>query len=51
MIAQKVFASLPGYEIGFHLHASVQAHLSKFCHEGQARTVMVGGHKHYLRVA
>ena len=51
MIARTVFASLPGYEIGFHLHASAQAHLSKFCREGQARAVIVGGQKHYLRVA
>ena len=34
MIARTVLASLPGYEIGFHLHASAQAHLSKFCREG-----------------
>ncbi len=48
-IARTVLASLPGYDIGFHLYASVQAHLTKFCREGTARAVMVGGHKHYLR--
>jgi len=48
-VAQTVLELLPGYEIGFHLHASVQAHLSKHCREGRARAVMVGGHKHYLR--
>ncbi len=42
--------SLPGYEIGFHLYASTQAHLSKHCREGTARVVMIDGHKHYLRV-
>ncbi len=49
-VARTVLASLPGYESGFHLHASVQAHLSKHCREGAARVVMVDGHKHYLRV-
>jgi glyoxylase-like metal-dependent hydrolase (beta-lactamase superfamily II) len=50
-VAQLVLESLPGYEIGFHLHASTQAHLSIHCRDGRARAVMVDGHKHYLRVA
>jgi glyoxylase-like metal-dependent hydrolase (beta-lactamase superfamily II) len=49
-VARTVLASLPGYEIGFHLHASVQAHLSKHCLEGMVRAVMIDGLKHYLRV-
>ncbi|MCC6802235.1 MAG: hypothetical protein IT319_05060, partial [Anaerolineae bacterium] len=49
-IARIVLASLPGYEIGFHLHASVQAHLTKYCREGAARAVMIDSLKHYLRV-
>ena len=49
-IARMVLAALPGYEIGFHLYASTQAHLTKFCHQAAARAVMVGGHKHYLRM-
>jgi glyoxylase-like metal-dependent hydrolase (beta-lactamase superfamily II) len=50
-VARAVLPHLPGYEIGFHLHASVQAHLTKFCREGRARAVMVDGLKHYLKVA
>ena len=49
-VAKMMLDSLTGYEIAFHLHASVQAHLSKHCREGLARAVMVDGHKHYLRV-
>jgi glyoxylase-like metal-dependent hydrolase (beta-lactamase superfamily II) len=49
-VARTMLESLPGYEIGFHLHASVQAHLTKFCREGAARAVIVGGLKHYARV-
>ncbi len=49
-VTSTVQASLPDYEIGFHLYASTQAHLSKHCREGSARTIMVNGHKHYLRV-
>jgi len=47
-VAHRVVARLPGYEVGFHLHASSQAHLLKHCGSGRARAVMVGGHKHYL---
>ena len=36
-VARKMLDSLVGYEIGFHLHASVQAHLSKHCRDGAAR--------------
>ena len=50
-IARTVLTSLDGYEIGFHLHASVQAHLTRFCRHGVARTSMQRGLKHYLRVA
>ncbi len=50
-IGAKIRESLPGYDIGFHLYASTQAHLSKQCAEGTARTVMIDGHKHYLRVS
>jgi hypothetical protein len=49
-VAQMVLESLPGYEIGFHLHASTQAHLTIHCRDGRARAVMVDGYKHYLRV-
>jgi hypothetical protein len=49
-VAGLVQVSLPGYEIGFHLYATTQAHLSKHCSEGSARAIMLNGHKHYLRV-
>ena len=49
-IGETVRSSLDGYELGFHLFASTQAHLSKHCREGLARVVMLDGHKHYLRV-
>jgi hypothetical protein len=49
-VASMVRTSLPGYEIGFHLYASTQAHLTAHCREGAARVIMIDGHKHYLRV-
>lgn len=49
-VAQSVVANLPGYESGFHLHASVQAHLTKLCRDGGARAVMRGNLKHYVKV-
>jgi glyoxylase-like metal-dependent hydrolase (beta-lactamase superfamily II) len=49
-VAHRAVEHLPGYEVGFHLHASTQAHLLKQCGSGRARAVMVGGHKHYLAV-
>jgi len=49
-VAKTVQSWLPGYEIGFHLYASTQAHLSKQCREGSARAIVLDGHKHYLRV-
>lgn len=50
-IAQSVLAHLPGYESGFHLHASVQAHLTKLCRTGAARAVMHDNLKHYVKAA
>ena len=50
-LARAVVAHLPGYESGFHLHASVQAHLTKLCRTGTARSVMRDNLKHYLKVA
>ena len=47
-IARQVLNQLDGYEIGFHLHASVQAHLTKFCREGSIASVMVDGQKAYI---
>lgn len=49
-VAKMMLDSLVGYEIGFHLHASVQAHLTQYCREGAARAVMIDNLKHYLRV-
>ena len=48
-IGAKVRESLEGYDIGFHLYASTQAHLTKHCADGKARAVMINDLKHYLR--
>ena len=39
------------HESGFHLHASVQAHLTKLCRTGAARAVMHDNLKHYVKAA
>lgn len=47
-VATEVARHIPGYDFGFHIHASVQASLFKHAKCDRVRTVMVGGRKHYL---
>src|SRR5262249_43749696 len=47
-VVRYVSSQLPEYEVGFHLHASVQAHLLQQCRVKRARTVIIDDLKHYL---
>jgi len=50
-VALHVSSRLPGYEFGFHIHASAQAALERHLHAGNVRTEIHAGRRHYLRTA
>jgi glyoxylase-like metal-dependent hydrolase (beta-lactamase superfamily II) len=47
-VVRYVSSQLPQYEVGFHLNASVQAHLLRHCRDKRARAVIIDDLKHYL---
>ena len=48
-VVKFISARLPDYVIGFHMYASVQAHLLRHCRHGRAGAQMIDNLKHYLR--
>lgn len=46
-VVEFISGKLPGYVIGFHMYASVQAHLLRHCQQARARVLMLDNLKHY----